>query len=202
MKLLKKHKLIFLILAFALFISGCSSNVSAPAGEIITPLPSSSPAPQITPAATIMPETPAEEKNQELTCSLSVRCDTVLNNMEKLNPEKAELIPSDCIIYPETVLEFTDGESVFDVLLREMKANKIHLEFVNAPVYGSSYIEGIGNLYEFDCGELSGWMYRVNDKFPNYGCSKYILKPGDKIEWIYTCNLGKDIGGENISQNQ
>ena len=83
-----------------------------------------------------------------------------------------------------------------------MKNNKIHFEFVNAPLYGSTYVEGIGNLYEFDCGELSGWMYKVNGSFPNYGCSKYILSPGDKIEWVYTCDLGKDIGGENISQNQ
>ena len=59
------------------------------------------------------------------------------------------------------------------------------------------YIEGIHNLYEFDCGDLSGWMYKVNGWFPNYGCSRYQLKQGDVIEWVYTCDLGKDVGGGN-----
>ena len=51
-------------------------------------------------------------------------------------------------------------------------------------------------LYEFSCGPLSGWMYRVDGEFPNYGCSKYELSDGQNIEWVYTCNLGKDVGCE------
>ncbi len=73
---------------------------------------------------------------------------------------------------PVTV-EFTAGQNVFDVLLATVKANAIHMEYQNTPMYETAYIEGIGNLYEFDCGELSGWMYRVNGWFPNYGCSRY-----------------------------
>jgi hypothetical protein len=38
-------------------------------------------------------------------------------------------------------------------------------------------------------------MYKVNGWFPNYGCSRYGLKDGDVICWVYTCDLGKDIGG-------
>ena len=59
--------------------------------------------------------------------------------------------------------------------------------------YNSAYIEGIHNLYEFDCGQLSGWIYKVNGWSPNYGCSRYDLADGDVIEWQYTCNLGIDI---------
>ena len=62
-------------------------------------------------------------------------------------------------------------------------------------MYNSAYIEGIHNLYEFDCGELSGWMYKVNEWFPNYGCSRYQLRDGDVICWEYTCDLGVDVGG-------
>ena len=76
-----------------------------------------------------------------------------------------------------------------------MRAAKIHMEFVETPMYNSAYIEGINNLYEFDTGELSGWMYKVNDWFPNYGCSRYQIKENDKIEWVYTCDLGRDVGG-------
>ena len=38
-------------------------------------------------------------------------------------------------------------------------------------------------------------MYKVNGWFPNYGCSRYSLKQGDVIEWVYTCDLGRDVGG-------
>lgn len=130
-----------------------------------------------------------------MTCTLSVRCDTILNNIGWLNPEKVELVPDDGVIFPATQVTFYEGESVFNVLQREMKKVKIHMEFENTPIYNSAYIEGIHNLYEFDCGELSGWMYKVNGWFPNYGCSRYQLKDGDVVEWVYTCDLGVDVGG-------
>ncbi|MDR2665769.1 MAG: DUF4430 domain-containing protein [Oscillospiraceae bacterium] len=133
--------------------------------------------------------------DKALTCTLSVRCDTILDNISWLDPEKVELVPPDGVIFPVAVVTFYEGESVFNVLWREMKRAGIHFEFVDTPLYNSAYIEGINNLYEFDCGELSGWMYKVNDWFPNYGCSRYQLKDGDIVEWVYTCDLGVDVGG-------
>ncbi len=132
-----------------------------------------------------------------LTCTISVRCDTILKNIQWFKEEKVNIIPKDGVIFAETEVAFYEGESVFNVTLREMKKNKIHFEFVNTPVYNSAYIEGIANLYEFDCGERSGWMYKVNGWFPNYGCSRYALKQGDKIEWVYTCDLGADVGDQS-----
>lgn len=129
------------------------------------------------------------------TCTLSVSCASILDNMDWLDPEKVELVPEDGVIFPPTEVTFYAGESVFNLLQREMKKNKIHMEFVNTPIYNSAYIEGINNLYEFDCGELSGWMFKVNGWFPNYGCSRYALQPGDNVEWVYTCDLGVDVGG-------
>lgn len=122
------------------------------------------------------------------TCTLSVSCHSILQNMDKLDPEKTELVPEDGYILPPTEVSFNEGESVFNVLRRTMKERGIHMEFVNTPMYNSAYIEGINNLYEFDCGADSGWTYRVNGWFPNYGCSRYILKAGDVVEWIYSCN--------------
>jgi hypothetical protein len=63
----------------------------------------------------------------------------------------------------------------------------------NSGGYGSYYVEGIGNLYEFDCGRQSGWVYTLNGASSNYGCSSYVLKDGEHIEWSYTCKgLGSD----------
>lgn len=129
------------------------------------------------------------------TCTLAVRCDTILDNIDWLDKEKAELVPADGVIFPATAVTFYEGENVFNVLQRVMKQNKIHLEFKNTPIYNSAYIEGINNLYEFDCGELSGWICKINDWFPNYGCTRYQLKDGDVVEWVYTCDLGVDVGG-------
>ncbi len=137
-------------------------------------------------------------KDKELKCNLSVSCETILNNKDKLISDKKDIVPEDGIIFPSTEVVFYEGESVFNVLLREMKKGKIHMEFVMTPLYNSNYIEGIANLYEFDCGELSGWIYKVNGWVPNYGSSRYSLKDGDIIEWVYTCDLGRDVGAEFI----
>lgn len=151
------------------------------------PVPEGKPAP-VEPQDAVIGET-------TYTCTLSVECSTILANMKYLDKNKVELVPEDGIIFPAREVAFYEGESVFNVLQREMKRNKIHLEFENTPIYNSAYIEGVNNLYEFDCGELSGWMYKVNDWFPGYGCSRYQLKEGDMVEWVYTCDLGRDVGG-------
>ena len=136
--------------------------------------------------------------DKQMTCTLTITCKTILDNMDDLDPEKIELVPEDGVILAEKAVTFYEGENVFQLLRREAKANKIHMEFEETPIYNSAYIEGIHNLYEFDCGELSGWMYSVNGWYPNYGCSRYQLKEGDQVEWIYTCDLGRDIGGRNV----
>ncbi|ACT01338.1 DUF4430 domain-containing protein [Paenibacillus sp. JDR-2] len=135
------------------------------------------------------------DKKKPLSVTLSVSAATILNNLDSFNEDKLEVLPKDGVIYPKQKVTFYEGESVFDVLLREMKKNKIHMEFEMTPIYNSNYVEGIHNIYEFDCGELSGWMYKVNGWFPNYGASRYALKDGDVVEWVYTCDLGRDVGG-------
>ncbi|MEF2244873.1 DUF4430 domain-containing protein [Paenibacillus sp. IITD108] len=135
------------------------------------------------------------DKQKELTVTLSVSAATILDNLNIFDADKLEVLPQDGIIYAAKKVVFYEGESVFDVLLRELKANKIHMEFNRTPLYNSNYIEGINNIYEFDCGELSGWIYKVNGWFPNYGSSRYALQDGDVVEWVYTCDLGRDVGG-------
>lgn len=142
----------------------------------------------------VEPENATIDKTKTLKCTLSIRCDEILKNMDLLNKNKVSLVPKNGIIYQEKTIVFSKGESVFDVLLRETKKSRIHMEFESVPLYNSNYIEGINNLYEFDCGEGSGWMYKINGWFPNYGASRYQLKDGDKIEWHYTLDLGHDLG--------
>lgn len=136
----------------------------------------------------------SQPEEDTLTCTLSVTCKTVLDNLEFLDPTRKDCIGDNGVIYATKTVSFEEGETVFDVLSREMQKNGIHMESSFNPVFNSRYIKDINNLYEFDCGEGSGWMYRVNGVFPNYGCSQYQVEDGDTIEWLYTCDLGVDLG--------
>ena len=151
------------------------------------PIPEGKPMP-------VEPENQEVNKKKQYTCTFSIECSTILNNLDDLDPDKRELVPSNGVILAPTKVAFYEGESVFDVLQRVCKENNIHLESSWTPVYNSAYIEGINNLYEFDCGELSGWMFRVNGWYPNYGCSRYQLVDGEVVEWRYTCDHGRDVG--------
>ena len=169
----------------------CAALIQAQAPDSLTDksqLPSGS-----QPVGALQASAEQSDSPQQLVCSLTVRCDNILNNMDDLAENKHSLVPEDGVIYPVTSLAFTEGETVFDVLLRAMKEAEIHFEFVHTPAYNSTYIEGINNLYEFDCGELSGWEYCVNGQYLAYGCSLYELQDGDVIEWHYTCDLGRDL---------
>ena len=130
------------------------------------------------------------------TIYLTIRCDTILDNWNDLDPalKYEKYVPSDGVILMRTEYVLRPGDTVYDVLDRAVRHNKIQMECIYSQNYGSVYVQGINHLYEFSCGELSGWMYMVNGEFPNYGCSKYELKDGDEIIWCYTCDLGRDVG--------
>jgi len=140
-------------------------------------------------------------EHTENICTITIRCDTVLDNQNLLEEAKVPFVPADGVILPEIEVEFTPGENVFDVLQRVCEAADIPLEYSWTPLYDSYYLEGICHLYEFDCGPESGWMYQVSGKFPNYGCSSYEVQPGDSIEWLYSCiGLGADLGADVMEE--
>jgi len=136
------------------------------------------------------------EVAQPVTVTLEIRCDTLSQDMSKLQtPGLEDYIPEDGVILPPTQYKGTTDNTVFDVLNTLCRNNDVQLEFSYTPIYESNYIEGIGYLYEFDGGPSSGWQYKVNGWFPNYGCSSYYIKDGDHIVWAYTCEgLGEDLG--------
>ena len=126
-------------------------------------------------------------------CTVTIECLTILDHPEKLDPSKKELVPEDGILLAETTVAFEEGESVMDVLKKVTRDNKIQMEFEESPAYDGGYVEGIGNLYEFDCGAASGWEFFVNGWSPNYSAGNYIVSDGDVIAWRYTCDNGKDL---------
>lgn len=161
-----------------------------------TAKPDGSKEPQITPEQNQNKDTDgsAEKDKKVYTCTIAINCDSILNHEENLKSSKSRYVPQDGCILSTTRVEFTEGETVYDILKRACDKLDIQLEASYTPIYKSYYVEGIHNLYEFDCGSQSGWMYKVNGWYPNYSCSAYKLKDGDTIVWNYTCEgLGDDI---------
>jgi hypothetical protein len=170
-------KKILALLLVLLLLSSCA----APAPTAVESVsPATEPAP------------PVSESEPVTSCTLIIDCSTLLSRLDELPEGKAELVPKDGILL-ETVTEFIEGESVFDITLRELRAAKAHFEFSESPVFESAYVEGIYNLYEFDCGALSGWLFRINGGEPGYGCSVVYPEDGDRIEWLFTCDMGDDL---------
>lgn len=129
----------------------------------------------------------------EKTVEISILCHTAIANKDKL-PEgllREHALPEDGIIY-EGMCSVNSNDTVFDILMRVARENKIQIDYTGGE--DSAYIRGIGYLYEYDCGDLSGWMYKVNDTFPGVSCGDYAINEADRIVWEYTCDLGRDIG--------
>ncbi len=136
-------------------------------------------------------ESPEEAAPKGDTVTLTIRCDTAVNNGMHLESKWAGIVPASGCILDVTEFEIEEGDTVFDVLCQARDKYKLHMEYEG--VASSIYVQGINNLYEFDGGRWSGWMYCVNDWYPNYGCGVYYLQAGDVIEWNYTCDLGCDL---------
>ena len=121
------------------------------------------------------------------TVTMSIHCDTIAG--------KAEHIPADGVILDVTEFEIEEGDTVFDVLMEASQTYGIQVENRGSAsgAHGMVYIAGIHYIYEYDFGDLSGWVYHVNGISPSRGCGDYVLHDGDVIEWLYTCELGHDL---------
>lgn len=126
------------------------------------------------------------EESQKKECKLLITCSSVFDHMDRLNESIKKVIPEDGVFLQGT-FEVKNADTVFDVVKRACKEKNILLDYVFTPLYSTYYIKGIGNLYELDCGEDSGWMYQVDGNIPGYGCSQYKLNGGEEITFYYTC---------------
>ncbi|MBQ1390066.1 MAG: DUF4430 domain-containing protein [Clostridia bacterium] len=133
------------------------------------------------------------EKNTVGSVYLSVDCKTFLNTDKAKSYIDKGVIPSDGEIIKKTAYNISEGDSAFTVLKTAVDKNRIIIDYDN--VSGKSvYVKGISSVYEYDGGDLSGWMYSVNGEFPTVASSDYYLSDGDVVAWVYSCNLGKDVG--------
>lgn len=136
-------------------------------------------------------QTITSPKPKNKTVTIAISCKTAINNGLNEKPGFSHL-PSNGVILQNMKVEFNEGDTVFDILVKITRKKGIHMEYRGSG--SNTYIEGINNLYEFDGGSNSGWMYSVNGVYPNYGVGAYKVKSSDVIKFNYTCNLGADLG--------
>ena len=128
------------------------------------------------------------QKAETITCTIQIRCERMLENKDKIREAVWKYVPANGTVLADTIVHIEKGSSAYDLLSQVCKAKGIAVDADYTPMYKSYYVRGIANLYEFDAGEMSGWIYKVNGKAPNKGASAYKLADGDKISWGYTCD--------------
>ncbi|MCR5111065.1 MAG: DUF4430 domain-containing protein [Ruminococcus sp.] len=131
----------------------------------------------------------AVKENAIGTVTLEIRCDTIVGKSDD------EHIPDDGTILAVTDFDIEEGDTVFDVLTDAAQTYGIQMENKGSAgsTHGMVYISGINYIYEYDFGDLSGWVYHVNGITPSRNCGEYVLSDGDQIQWLYTCELGHDL---------
>ena len=134
-------------------------------------------------------ETPAEyaaRQNQgEMPVTVSIHCE----NAGDLLGQNG--LPQNGVLLPETTVYLPQGATVFDAL--QAAAAKAGLTVDHSGLSGQVYVRGIAGLYEFDAGELSGWMFLLNGEAVQEGCGSVEVTANDNVYWVYTADLGKDI---------
>ena len=137
-------------------------------------------------------ESAVKKDTETIRVYTQIRCDTVAG--------REDYLPQDGVILAMTPIDIPEGSSAFEVLQEACRLYDIQLEYEGGAVSkGFAYVEGIGYLYEYDFGDLSGWMYQVDGEFPSVGSGEYIVEEDDRIVWVYTLELGKDVGADETN---
>ena len=163
-------------------------------------------APPATEKQTTAPAAPEPTISAQFICTVRIECKTIQDNLKKLKAGKSAFVPTSGVILADTEVALQDGDTAFTVLQRACKehvctdnckycqAAGIQLEYTYTPGFDTYYVEGIHQIYEKDCGTMSGWMFSVNNDFPDVGASSLEVHPGDRIVFCYTCDMGDDVG--------
>ena len=100
------------------------------------------------------------------------------------------------VLLAPTTVTISENGTVFDAL--RVCTQTYHIPMTFSGGSRNAYIESIYDLAQFQHGKGSGWIYRVNDDFSigSVSVSKMRLNHGDRVDWFYTLDLGKDIGAD------
>lgn len=121
---------------------------------------------------------PSRPSGENITVTMTIKADTGywLNNYKVILPE--------------------DGATVYHAFVKACRDNAITYTGAENG-YISSMTKANKTLSEFDKGEASGWLYKVNDELPTTGFTDYSISDGDAIVWYYTEDWTRDPSAGN-----
>lgn len=123
-----------------------------------------------------------EEKTMPVT--VTIECTSAVEFYSEFSEAKRNIMPSDGVFVSDYEILLAENATCIDALLEICDETGLHID--RTGFYGTEYIKGLGNLYEFDLGGESGWLYSVNGEEPAVGAGRYELKSGDSLRWFYS----------------
>ena len=117
-----------------------------------------------------------------VTVKVEIDCSEIIKNYDDLSPElKSEkYVPSNGIILEETTVEVKEGASAVDILKAVSKEHDIPIDV------SAGYAKSINHISEKSCGEMSGWVYEINNEMY---MDEYKAADGDLITWKFVCSF-------------
>jgi len=101
-----------------------------------------------------------------------------------------------CVFMPATTVSINKDSTVLSASLDSFNANL--LAFQTGGSGTDTYITSIAGLAQQSSSPLSGWLYKVNDVFIDSSPATYKVAPHDHITWVFTTDLGKDVGAPSV----
>ncbi len=143
-----------------------------------------------------LPESSSEaesssEPDAKNEASITINVSEILENYDSLEKglQSEEFVPQSGKIIDAKSYEFTEGQTVYDLLTKAAEENNIKIDSKTTE-YGM-YIEGINHIVAGSCGQASGWIYRVNGKDAELSADQIKLQKGDQVEFFYLCDYNK-----------
>lgn len=100
---------------------------------------------------------------------------------------------TDVWIRPTIVYDQPEGTTAMDVFRQVLTANDYTYEAKGSYVQAITRPDGT-RVAEFSKGQNSGWLFRVNDDFPDVAMDEYQLQDGDVIEVLFTADYTQEPG--------
>ena len=100
---------------------------------------------------------------------------------------------TDVWIRPTIVYDQPEGTTAMDVFRQVLTANGYTYEAKGSYVQAIIRPDGT-RVAEFSKGQNSGWLFRVNDDFPDVAMDEYQLQDGDEIEVLFTADYTQEPG--------
>lgn len=130
---------------------------------------------------------------------VTIECLSAVGCYGELSEAKRRVMPSDGIFVSDYEIMLEEDATCYEALLQVCDEFGLHIDHISLP--GTEYIKGLGNLYEFDLGAESGWLYSVNGEKPGTGANNVKLKNGDSMRWFYSVTNEEEKENQNTLLN-